>query len=173
MAKVHSAGILLYKFHDSGELMFFLAHPGGPFWKNKDEKSWSIPKGVTEDDEQDYIEVAKREFREEIGVELSSPLESLGAFKQPSGKVIHAWAGRQNIDPSLVVSNTFEMEWPPKSGNLQSFPEIDRADWFNYPTAKIKILKGQLPILEALIEKIDYDPSGDSPISDDGQISMF
>ncbi|MES9965622.1 MAG: NUDIX domain-containing protein [Candidatus Sedimenticola sp. 20ELBAFRAG] len=173
MAKVHSAGVLLYKFSDSGELLLFLAHPGGPYWAKKDEFSWSIPKGLVEENENDYVAVAKREFKEEIGSEIEVELQELGAFKQPSGKVVHAWYGEQDINPDTVESNLFELEWPPKSGNTQSFPEIDRANWFNYPTAKKKILKGQLLIIDTLVDILGYNPEKDRESSGDGQFSLF
>lgn len=155
MAKLHSAGILLYKFSASNELLLFLVHPGGPYWANKDEGAWSIPKGVRQAADDGYLETARREFFEEIGTRVQTELTSLGAFRQSSAKVIHVYAGRQDIDTDTIVSNDFELEWPAKSGERQRFPEIDRAEWFDYATAQQKILAGQLPILRRLLEVLD------------------
>ena len=121
-----SAGILAYKLENDG-LQVFLVHPGGPFWKNKDAESWSIPKGEYTDETP--LEAAVREFNEETGIPAIGPFIALSPVKMKSGKVISAWASRQDIDPDTIHSNLFEMEWPPKSGKLQSFPEIDRGEW--------------------------------------------
>lgn len=137
----HSAGILLYRFR-KGNLEVFLVHPGGPFWVSKDTGAWSIPKGEYEEGE-DPVEAAKREFTEETGIELNSPLIYLGELRQPGGKIVHAWAAAQDCDPSVIRSNTFEMEWPPNSGKLREFPEIDRGAWHTPSAAKSKLHKGQ------------------------------
>lgn len=126
---VYSAGILVYRY-TAGRLEVMLAHPGGPFWAKKDVSSWSIPKGIIEDGETTQ-EAARREFNEETGETIESDLIELGSIKQSSQKTITAFAVCKNIDTSKVKSNTFEMEWPPKSGNMQVFPENDRAQWFS------------------------------------------
>ena len=151
MAK-HSAGILLYRFM-AKELEVFLVHPGGPFWAKKDNAAWSIPKGEF-DDTEDPLEAAKREFKEETGVEINGPLLELGQIRQPSRKVVHAWAVEGDCDPESIVSNTFEMEWPPKSGRYKKFPEVDRASWFTPKVAKEKLHKGQVDFVDTLCEKL-------------------
>ncbi len=153
---IRSAGILLYRHRPAGPEVF-LVHPGGPFWAKKDDGAWSIPKGVFGSDE--AVEAAaRREFEEETGIALVSPLVPLGEFRQPGGKIVSAFAGEGDLDPALVRSNTFEMEWPPRSGRTAAFPEVDRADWFDTENAAIKILKGQWPILKALLARLG--PSG-------------
>jgi predicted NUDIX family NTP pyrophosphohydrolase len=148
-----SAGILLFQ-RDSGELRVLLVHPGGPFWKTRDHGSWSIPKGEYLEGE-DARAVALREFEEETGVALpASNLTSLGEVRQAGGKVVTAWALESDLDPEKIVSNTFEMVWPPKSGRRQTFPEIDRAGWFTLTEAREKILDGQRPFLERLAAAI-------------------
>jgi predicted NUDIX family NTP pyrophosphohydrolase len=145
-----SAGILLYRFKE-GNLEVLLVHPGGPFWAKKDRAAWSIPKGEYEEGE-DPLLAAKRELVEETGVGIDSPLIDLGVLRQPSGKIVHAWAARQDCDPSRVRSNTFKMEWPPNSGRLQEFPEIDRAAWYSPAVAKGKLHKGQAAFIDRLIK---------------------
>jgi predicted NUDIX family NTP pyrophosphohydrolase len=144
-----SAGLLMYRIRD-GELQVLLAHPGGPFFRNKDEGAWTIPKGEIEPGE-DLLEAAKREFEEETGVAPTGPFTELTPIKQKGGKIVHAWAFAGDCDPSAIVSNTFSTEWPPKSGQLMEFPEIDRADFFPVATAKRKIKAGQ----DALIAELD------------------
>ncbi len=147
MAKKPSAGILLFRrTHDQVEVL--LVHPGGPYWKNKDDHAWSIPKGELEDE--DPLTAAQRELREETGFILTATPLSLGEAKQPSGKIIHAWAAEQDEDARLAHSNSFSMEWPPRSGRQQTFPEVDRAEWFPIKIAYIKIIPGQAPFLERL-----------------------
>src|ERR1700733_10588544 len=137
MAK-QSAGILLYRKTGSS-LQVFLVHPGGPFFKNKDAGAWSIPKGEFLDDE-DALVAAKREFFEETGQAISNgKFIPLKPVQLKSGKIVHAWAIEGDIDHETITSNLFEMEWPPKSGRMQSFPEIDRAGWFDVDEARIKI----------------------------------
>lgn len=121
-----SAGILLYKKH-KGRLNVLLVHPGGPFWARKDEGSWSVPKGEFTDDEA-ALSAAQREFLEETGQAVNGPFIELGAVRQKSGKLVYAWAAEGELDPENISSNTFEMEWPPRSGKLKQFPEIDKAE---------------------------------------------
>lgn len=152
MAKKTSAGILVYRGQVS-DLEVFLVHPGGPFWEKKDDGAWSIPKGEFEPDE-DPLTAAKREFHEETSFEVVEPFLLLTPIKQPSGKMIHAWAVSGDFDPTLVKSNLFAMEWPPRSGVQKEFPEVDRAQWFKLPEATAKLLKGQRPFLEELRERL-------------------
>ncbi len=148
----HSAGILLYRFKE-GDLEVFLVHPGGPFWARKDRAAWSIPKGEYEEGE-DPLEASKRELAEETGIELHSPLIDLGELRQPGGKIVRAWAASQDCNPSGIRSNTFTMEWPPKSGKLQEFPEIDRGVWYSTGVAKSKLHKGQVGFIDKLREML-------------------
>lgn len=130
-----------------------LAHPGGPYWARKDDGAWSIPKGEFEDDE-DPLAAARREFEEEMGHPADGDFLPLDPLKQPSGKVVFAWAVNGEFDPSMVKSNMFSMEWPPKSGREEQFPEVDRAAWFPIDVAQQKILKGQAPFLDQLLVKV-------------------
>jgi predicted NUDIX family NTP pyrophosphohydrolase len=144
-----SAGLLLFRRHQ-GCLEVFLVHPGGPFWRNKDLGAWSIPKGECAPGE-DLLVAARRELLEETGYDVAGPFASLGPIRQAGGKMVYAWAAEADIDPARVVSNTFTVEWPPRSGRQQEFPEIDRAAWFPLEEARIKILAGQVPLLEQLV----------------------
>lgn len=144
-----SAGILAYRMRRSVEVL--LVHPGGPFWRNKDLGAWSIPKGEYADGD-DPEAAARREFAEELGFELSVPLIALGEVKQRGGKVVNAFAAEFDIDLRSIRSNTFEIEWPPRSGRMQSFPEVDRADWFALEAAHEKINAGQRPLLDRLVQ---------------------
>ncbi|MBI5594190.1 MAG: NUDIX domain-containing protein [Deltaproteobacteria bacterium] len=144
-----SAGILLFRYNNN-LMEVFLVHPGGPFWANKDLGSWSIAKGEYEENENAF-EVAKREFKEETGYTVDGEFIALGEIKQPSGKVVTAWALEGNCDARSIKSNTFSIEWPPKSGRMQEFPEVDRAEWFIIDSAMGKILKGQKGFLEKLM----------------------
>jgi predicted NUDIX family NTP pyrophosphohydrolase len=147
MAKI-SAGILLYRLaHDAPEVL--LVHPGGPFWAKKDAGAWSIPKGLIDPDE-DPEAGARREFAEEVGKVPDGALAPLGEFRQPGRKVVLAFALEGDFDPAALVSNTFPMEWPPRSGRTMLVPEVDRAGWFGMEAAHGKLLAGQRPILEAL-----------------------
>ena len=148
MAKKTSAGLLLYR--RCPELEVFLVHPGGPFWTRKDAGAWSIPKGEIEDGE-DMLQAAKREFTEETGFTISGEFRSLDPLKQPGGKIIYAWAIEADCDPGQIRSNLFSLEWPPKSGKMQQYPEVDRAAWFNIAQARNKILAGQVGFIEQLI----------------------
>ena len=136
-----SAGILLYRFIDK-ELQFFLVHPGGPFFKNKDLGHWTIPKGEPNENE-DLVSCALREFREETGIAISGDLIELNPIQQKGGKKVFAWAMQGNLDPSHIQSNVFELEWPYKSGKIQTFPEIDRASWFDMQQSLEKINPAQ------------------------------
>lgn len=151
MAK-KSAGLLLFR-ETSGRLEVLLVHPGGPFWAKKDEGAWSIPKGEFEDDE-DPLVAARREFEEETGFTSAGDVIPLEPGRQRGGKVIHAWAMKRDLDPAALKSNTFSMEWPPKSGRQQEFPEIDQAAWFTIESARRKILKGPLGFLTQLEDKL-------------------
>jgi len=148
-----SAGILLYRL-TSGAPEVLLVHPGGPFWARKDEGAWSIPKGETGDGE-DPVDAARREFAEETGSTL--PLESLvalGEIRQKSGKRVSAWAAEGDLDPDTVRSNTFEMEWPPRSGRTREFPEVDRAAWFGLAEARRRLIPAQAEFVDRLHERL-------------------
>jgi predicted NUDIX family NTP pyrophosphohydrolase len=148
-----SAGILLYR-RKTNAAAFFLVHPGGPFWKNKDIGAWSIPKGEFTDEE-DPLDAAKRELEEEIGIKCNGPFLELTAIKQKGGKLVYAWATEKDFDPGKLKSNTFQMEWPPKSGKLNNFPEIDRGQWFFADEAKQKINLFQSPFIDELVVKLN------------------
>jgi predicted NUDIX family NTP pyrophosphohydrolase len=149
MATIRSSGILLWRMRDT-RLEVFIAHMGGPFWARKDATAWSIPKGEYSSDE-DELTAAAREFEEEIGVPAPAlDYVKLGEFRQSSGKVIVAFAAESDLEVAEVHSNTFELEWPPRSGRKQLFPEIDDARWVPLEEARVKLVKGQLPILDAL-----------------------
>ena len=143
-----SAGILMYR-HSAGGLVVLLVHPGGPFWRNRDLGAWSIPKGELDDGE-DAEAAARREFREELGIEAVGPLRPLGDIRQRSGKKVRAFALEGDLDASEVHSNTIAIEWPPRSGHTVDVPEIDRAAWLDLPLARKKILAGQKPFLDRL-----------------------
>ena len=143
-----SAGILLFRKRPAG-LQVLLVHPGGPFWKNKGLGAWSIPKGEHPQSEEP-LAAAQREFAEETGITLHGDFLPLGIATQSRGKVTTAWALEGDYPAAQMRSNTFSMEWPPKSGRRQEFPEVDRAEWFDLPEARKKILKGQLPLLDRL-----------------------
>jgi predicted NUDIX family NTP pyrophosphohydrolase len=147
-----SAGILMYRQTGPG-LEVLLVHPGGPFWRNKDDGAWSIPKGEMAEGEEPAV-AAKREFLEETGCDLSGPLEPLGDIRQRGGKQVTAFAIEGDLEVSAIKSNTFEIEWPPKSGKMQSFPEIDRAAWFDLPAAHVKTLESQRLLLDRLVNDV-------------------
>jgi predicted NUDIX family NTP pyrophosphohydrolase len=152
-----SAAMLLYRQAAPG-LEVFLVHPGGPFWAKKDLGAWSLPKGEY-DSTEDPLSAARREFQEETGfrLEAGEPIP-LGELKQPGGKIVTAWAAEKDVDAALARSNLFEMEWPPKSGKLQQFPEVDRAAWFPLAEARERLLKGQVGFLERLVEALRLPP---------------
>ncbi len=157
---VRSAGILLYRRNPEAELEVWIAHMGGPFWAGKDARAWSIPKGIYPDSE-DPLVAALREFAEEMGTPApQADYLDLGAFKQPSGKVITAFAAESDFRPEQITSNTFPLEWPKGSGVVREYPEIDDARWFSESDARIKLVKGQLPILDALAEYLAKLDSG-------------
>jgi predicted NUDIX family NTP pyrophosphohydrolase len=143
-----SSGILLYRLR-SQTLEVFLVHPGGPYWINKDDGAWGIPKGELEESE-DALLAAQREFLEETGSAVAGPFTALTPVKQRGGKWVRAWAAKGELDPASLKSNLFSMEWPPRSGRMQSFPEIDRGDWFGLDEARVKISASQLPLLDEL-----------------------
>ena len=151
--KKQSAGILLYRSSPKG-FEVFLVHPGGPFWAKKDIAAWSIPKGEFIPEEEAFA-AAKREFREEVGADVpQGKAIELGQFKVSSSKIVHAWAVEADFDTKQVKSNAFELEWPPKSGQTRTFPEVDKAGWFSLGRAQVKIVKGQVPVLEQLAAKL-------------------
>jgi predicted NUDIX family NTP pyrophosphohydrolase len=151
MAK-RSAGLLLFRTV-AGAVEVLLVHPGGPFWAKRDDGAWSIPKGEVAAGE-DPLEAALREFREEMGQSVRGDFISLGSLRQTGGKTVHAWGVRSEFDPSQIVSNTFTVEWPPRSGRQQEFPEIDRAGWFPLDIARVKILKGQVGFIDELMRTL-------------------
>ncbi len=143
-----SAGLLLYR-RPSGTLELFLAHPGGPFWHNRDAGAWTIPKGLAEQGE-DLLAAACREFEEETGVHPAGPFLALGSIRQKAGKVVHAWAWEGDADASRITSNTMRTEWPRGSGRLITFPEVDRCAWFDPDTARAKINPAQAEFIDRL-----------------------
>lgn len=145
-----SAGILLYR-KVAAELQVFLVHPGGPFFRNKDDGSWSIPKGEFLEGD-DTLEAARREFEEETGQAITGEFVPLKPITQKGGKMVQAWAVEGDIDHTIIKSNHFEIEWPPRSGKQQSFPEVDKAAWFDVDTAKIKINAAQAGLIEELMD---------------------
>jgi predicted NUDIX family NTP pyrophosphohydrolase len=150
----HSAGLLLYRFNDEGNVEVLLVHPGGPFWAKKDNGAWSIPKGEFDLGEEP-LSVAEREFEEELGP--TPPVgtrRDLGELDQSSAKRVHVWATEGDMDAQHITSNTFDIEWPPKSGTVVSFPEVDRAAWFSLPEANVKLLVGQVGFLDRLTESL-------------------
>jgi predicted NUDIX family NTP pyrophosphohydrolase len=148
-----SAGILLYRFRNSVTEVL-LVHPGGPFWAKKDLGAWSIPKGEFGTDE-DPLDAAKRELEEETGIKADGDFIELTPVKQKSGKLVFAWALQKDTDPAAIKSNSFEMEWPLKSGIKKSFPEIDKAEWFTMKEAGSKIIDGQAPLIHELEARMD------------------
>ena len=149
-----SAGLIMYR--KSATLEVFLVHPGGPFWAKKDKHAWSIPKGEYGDEEQP-LQAAQREFYEETGVTAHAPFLELGTIRQGGGKVVAAWAFEGDCDPADLTSNQCQIEWPPRSGRMQTFPEVDRGGWFSLPLAREHLLQGQLPLLDALWSALRLD----------------
>ena len=152
-SKPISAGILLYRIR-AGTPEVFLVHPGGPYWQRKDAGAWSIPKGELEEGV-DPLSAAQREFHEETGSRVSGEFVPLTPIRQRSGKLVHAWAVRGDIDASSIASNTFSIEWPPRSGQQREFPEVDRGDWFTIAAAREKISAGQCGFLDQLQQYLD------------------
>ena len=152
-----SAGILLWRTRD-GRLEVLLAHPGGPLWANKDLGHWTIPKGEMETPADELLAVACREFAEETGHDVpDEPLIPLGQIRQKSGKLVLAWAARGDLDAATAVSNTYQLEWPPRSGRVETFPEIDRVEWFSLDRARRKLKAAQVPFLDRLQAAIAAD----------------
>ncbi len=147
-----SSGILVYRRAVEPEV--FLVHPGGPFWQRKEDGAWSIPKGEFSEGE-DPFQAARREFEEETGLAITGNFEALDPVKQPSGKVIYVWIVTGELDPNALKSNLFSMQWPPRSGIIQKFPEVDRAAWFSITVARRKIVKGQIPFIDELDRKLE------------------
>lgn len=148
-----SAGLLMYRHSPAGEVQVLLAHPGGPFWRGRDDSAWTIPKGEYLDPE-DAVAAARREFAEETGFEVTPPLLPLGEVVQKSGKRLSAWAFSGDCDPARLQSDSFEIEWPPRSGHRQSYPEIDRVQWFSLAQARRKVLPAQRDLLDRLEQLI-------------------
>lgn len=144
----------MYRFHD--ELEVFIVHPGGPFFQHKDDGVWSIPKGVVDENEE-FIDAAKREFAEETGLQSKGDYISLGSITQKSGKIVHGWAFEGEWDGTPIVSNEFLLEWPQRSGNFQKFPEVDRGDFFKPDQAKRKINPAQIPFIERLEDYLKWN----------------
>ena len=157
----HSAGILVYRVRNE-QIEVMLVHPGGPFWAGKDAGAWSIPKGLFTSEEEP-LAAAKREFQEETGFAIEGDFLPLGAVKQPSGKTVHVWAVPGDVDVENLISNSFEMEWPPRSGKKREFPEVDKGEWFSLSAASEKILKGQREFLARLAEVLGLDPAPPPP----------
>jgi predicted NUDIX family NTP pyrophosphohydrolase len=155
VAAKESAGVLLFRHRAAPELL--LVHPGGPFWAKKDDGAWSIPKGELEEGE-DSRQCALRELAEELGPAAptlgATELVELGSIRQKGGKVVHAWAAEGDFDPAALSGNSFELEWPPRSGKRREFPEVDRAEWFDPAAARRKILAAQAPFVDRLLESL-------------------
>jgi predicted NUDIX family NTP pyrophosphohydrolase len=163
MATKRSSGILLYRDRDDGTTEFLLVHPGGPYWAKRDDGAWSIPKGGIEGEE-DSRAAALRELDEELGAAAPDldpgELIELGSVRQRAGKVVDAWGAEGDFDPAALDSNTFEMEWPPRSGREVEFPEVDRADWFDLEAARRKLLPAQSEFLDRLLEHLGRPAAG-------------
>jgi predicted NUDIX family NTP pyrophosphohydrolase len=149
---IHSAGILCFRFRDQ-VLEVLLVHPGGPFWAKRDLGAWSIPKGLIEGEE-DPLSAAQREFFEETGFVAQGKFIELGQLKQPSKKIVHAWALQMDLDAEQVKSNTFSMEWPRGSGQMRDYPEVDKGAWFTLAEARQKIYQGQEAFLDRLLHQL-------------------
>src|SRR5437764_8059214 len=153
MPRLQSAGVIAFRRRE-GELEVFLVHPGGPFWQRKDDGAWSIPKGEFDEGEAPEA-AARREFAEETGLTLPDQLIALTPIAQSRGKVVHPFAVEVELDADAIRSNTFELEWPPRSGSKREFPEVDRAAWFGVANAQRKILAGQRAILDELVGRVE------------------
>jgi predicted NUDIX family NTP pyrophosphohydrolase len=154
MAK-QSAGLLIYRRRERG-IEVFLVHPGGPFWQKKDLGAWSIPKGELAPGD-NPLEVAIRELHEETGMTVQGEFAPLSAVKQRGGKTVHAWLVAGDFDPANVKSNSFSMEWPPRSGKMQEFPEVDRGEWFTFDVARQRILIAQQPLLDEAQSRLGHN----------------
>lgn len=157
-----SAGLLVYRRAPDGGVAFLLAHPGGPFWARRDEGAWSIPKGLIAEGEES-LAAARREFAEEVGQAVAGDFAPLTPLRQKSAKVVHAWLVEADLDLAGFRSNLFEMEWPPRSGRTQAFPEIDRVGWFAPQEALLKILPGQAGFLREALARLGIPPAAFSP----------
>ena len=151
--KKQSAGILPYKFV-KGKPFFFLGHPGGPFYRNKNDGHWSIVKGEMEDGEEP-LRAAIREFKEETTIDITGPLTRLTPVKQKSGKIVYAWAAEQDFATDNIKSNNFTLEWPPKSGKMVEFPEMDKFGWFDEATTLLKLMPGHIPFVHELLKYVN------------------
>lgn len=147
-----SVGLLIFR-RRNGKVEVLLVHPGGPYWRKKDAEAWQIPKGLIEAGE-DAASAARREAEEELGTAIAGDAAALGEIKQAGGKIVEAFAVEADFDPATLHSNSFEMEWPPRSGRMQSFPEVDAARWFDIDSAQDMMLASQLPLLERLSDRI-------------------
>jgi predicted NUDIX family NTP pyrophosphohydrolase len=165
-----SGGILPFRVQGN-HLEVLLVHPGGPLWAGKDEGAWSISKGLFEENESP-LDAAKREFKEEMGFEVDGVFIELGRIKQPSGKIVFAWAVEKNLDERKIVSNKFSLEWPSRSGIMRDFPEIDRAGWFDIESARKKIIKGQQGFIDRLLYALDNQNVHHPEIDPDEFISI-
>ena len=155
-----SAGLLLFRHTDDG-VEVFLAHPGGPFWRRRDEGAWTVPKGMIEPGEQP-LEAARREFEEETGIVPAGPFIPLGSIRQKAGKIVHAWAWEGEADPDEIRSNETLIEWPRGSGVMRSYPEVDRCAWFDPDTARVRINRAQAELVDRLLEVLgDGDSTRD------------
>jgi predicted NUDIX family NTP pyrophosphohydrolase len=163
VATIRSAGLLMFRRRPAGPEVL-LAHPGGPFWSRRDDAAWTLPKGEIGPDE-DPLAAARREFLEETGFASAPPFVPLGELKQKSGKRISAWACEGDADPAGLVSNLFELEWPPRSGRMASFPEVDRVRWFGLDEARRKLIAGQAPFIDSLEHWLEgrAPPARDAP----------
>jgi len=146
-----SAGLLLFRRTSRDEIEIFLAHPGGPFWAKRDAGAWTIPKGVPHEGEE-LLGTARREFHEETGIRLNGPFIELGSVRQKAGKIVHAWACEGDADPATVHSNSMPFEWPPRSGRWITVPEIDRCEWFDVATSRVRINSAQEEFIDRLVQ---------------------
>jgi predicted NUDIX family NTP pyrophosphohydrolase len=162
MRNAKSAGLLMYRAGGDGTAQVLLAHPGGPYWRGKDEGAWTIPKGEYEAPEEP-LAAARREFAEETGFEVTPPFIALGEVVQKSGKRVMAWAFAGDCDPAQLRCNTFEVEWPPRSGRRQSYPEIDRIEWLDLEEARHKIIPAQRALIDRLETALSPPRAGDEP----------
>lgn len=155
-----SAGLLLFR-HVDGGVEVFLAHPGGPFWRRRDEGAWTVPKGMIEPGEEP-LEAARREFEEETGIVPTGPFIPLGSIRQKAGKTVHAWAWEGDADPETIRSNEMLIEWPRGSGTMRSYPEVDRCAWFDPATARVRINRAQAELIDRLLSTLGLveDPDG-------------